>query len=240
MLGVFVVLVVTVVSLLRWQWNNVQALSYLLRLGQGELETKLEENEGNLRDALGLAGVELLDIGPEQIEQVTSGAMTAEAMASQMMEAQKGKTAESPTPEAEEKQGPKAEPPKQTSPPEKQKPTAEEIEQKLSVQVATMYVLKASFVGQLETVVNEAKQEYIALPAAERTAEKKREIVYSHFNDLSELEKQCDTQVAAVVEQVRKLLAESGRDLALADQIQETYEQEKSLKKAYYISELNS
>lgn len=251
-LGVVVVILVSVIGLLRLQWNNVQALAYLVSLDREGLQGKIEENEKNLQGAMSLIGVESFEVSPDQLEQLKNGAMNAEEIANQVLQERKpaeepaGETigeADVPTSTAPGGTSPSTSAPKPDKPASSQdsdKRTQEQIDNELSVQVATMYVLKARFVSQLEDIVNSAKADFLALPEDQRTAKSKKDIVYSYVSQLTQLEKECDTQVAAVVDKVRGLLAESGRDLSLADQIQETYEQEKSLKKAFYINELNS
>ena len=54
---------------------------------------------------------------------------------------------------------------------------------------------------------------------------------------LTALEKECDQKVAAVVARLRELLKAIGQDDSLAKEVEATYEEEKSLKKAYYLKE---
>ena len=100
-------------------------------------------------------------------------------------------------------------------------------------------MLKASFVSRLDAIVQSADSEFHALPQSEWNQSNKTRIAQSKFSELSALEKECDGKVAEIVTELRRLLRESGRDESVADQAQEIYENEKSLKKAYYIRELN-
>ena len=52
----------------------------------------------------------------------------------------------------------------------------------------------------------------------------------------AETDEECDGEVAAVVSRLRELLKATGQDDTLARQVEETYREEKSLKKAYYLN----
>jgi len=121
----------------------------------------------------------------------------------------------------------------------KETPTGNDAE--ISACVAQMYVLKSSFVAQLEGLYNQAFGEYEAvydqLNEAEREA-KKKSIISSLYPKASALEKQCDTQVNQVLAKLEALLKESGGDTSLVGRIRDSYNSEKSLKKAYYLNQI--
>ncbi len=118
-------------------------------------------------------------------------------------------------------------------------PTGNDAE--ISACVAQMYVLKSSFVAQLEGLYNQAFGEYKAvyhqLNEAERET-KKKSIISSLYPQASALEKQCDTQVNQVLAKLEALLKESGGDMSLVGRIRDSYNSEKSLKKAYYLNQI--
>ena len=65
-------------------------------------------------------------------------------------------------------------------------------------------------------------------------------MVYKRLEELTALEKECDAQVAQVVERLRSLLKQAGKDDSLAKQVEKTYQEEKSLKKAAYLEEFRN
>ena len=69
------------------------------------------------------------------------------------------------------------------------------------------------------------------------TSERRTQVVYGKLEELTALEKECDQKVAAVVARLRELLKAIGQDDSLAKEVEATYEEEKSLKKAYYLKE---
>ena len=96
------------------------------------------------------------------------------------------------------------------------------------------HAIQATYEGKLEAIVQEAIDEYTA---GEHTSENRTRIVYSKYDALTKLEQECDQKVADVVSRMRELLKATGQSESLADEVQRTYEEEKSLKKAYYIRE---
>ena len=100
-----------------------------------------------------------------------------------------------------------------------------------------MYVLRATYVGKLEAVVQSAIDEYTA---GEHTSENRTRVVRGKLDELIAMEKECDGEVAAVVSRLRELLKATGQDDSLARQVEETYKEEKSLKKAYYLNEFRN
>jgi hypothetical protein len=113
-----------------------------------------------------------------------------------------------------------------------------ETDELIRVKVAKLYVLKASYIGQLEGLVQQAKNEYVNLPEDQRTNANKQKIAKSKISIAGQLESACDAQVSAIVEEVRTLLGEANRDKSIADEIMNTYLKEKSLKKAYYMEQI--
>ena len=103
--------------------------------------------------------------------------------------------------------------------------------------IATMYALRAAYEGKLDAVVQSAIDEYAA---GEHTSANRTKVVYSKMDELVAMEKACDSEVAAVVSRLRELLKATGQDDTLAKQVEETYKEEKSLKKAAYIEEFRN
>lgn len=50
------------------------------------------------------------------------------------------------------------------------------------------------------------------------------------------LESACDANVNAVISELKSILSAAGRDMSLVSSIQTAYNNEKQLKKAYYIN----
>ena len=215
-LGVVGVLVVGGVAAAAWQWNNLNALRYGLTMDSGTIEQKLQENEKALQDAMTEYKIPQYTFSHEEIAQLTDGTLSTEEAAKRLLEAQTPLAA-APEGQADAQQA--AEPPS-------------EVDQAIQEQIATMYVLRSTYVGKLEAIAQSAIDEY---SAGAHTEENRKQAVYDKLDQLTALEKECDDQVAQVVARLRELLKEAGRDDSLAKQVEQTYQEEKSLKKAAYL-----
>ncbi len=111
-----------------------------------------------------------------------------------------------------------------------------ESDEKVAELVAKMYVLKSTYTGQIQGIVNSMIADYKALPADQRNSTAKSNIASGYLGTISTLEAQCDAQVNAVVTELRGVLSESGQDMSLADAIVSAYAAEKESTKAYYIN----
>lgn len=218
-LGVVGVLVVAGAAVAAWQWDNIQAARYGLTMDKDTLSQRIEENRKALDDAMNQYEVPSYEFSREEISQLTDGSLSTEDAAKKLLES----TTQPDTVPAE---------PQNTAETEQQAAEAE-----IREKIAQMYVLQATYEGQLQAVVQEAIDEY---SAGEHTAERRAQVVYDRMDYLMALEAECDQKVAAVVSRLRELLKATGQDDTLAKQVEETYKEEKSLKKAAYIEEFRN
>lgn len=230
------------------QWNNIKAVAYMMTMDTGTLSQRAEENRKTLDKAMEDYQIPSYTFSEEEMSQLASGELSEEEAAARIL-GENGGTAE---PEPSQSGAPSQDPSPSQSTPPSQSPSAsqsaqpaqsadqggetsaQDAEAELRQLVATMYVLQATYEGKLEAIVQEAIDEYTA---GEHTSENRTRIVYSKYDALTKLEQECDQKVADVVSRMRELLKATGQSESLADEVQRTYEEEKSLKKAYYIRE---
>lgn len=124
-------------------------------------------------------------------------------------------------------------PSQQTAPPVQQ---LGEADKKIAELVTKMYVLKADYTASIDAIIASMKAEYVLLPVEQRTRSAKQNIATKYLGQINAMEVQCDAQVNAIVSDLKQILKENGRDMALADSILSTYATEKENTKAYYIS----
>lgn len=250
-LGVVGVLAVAGAAAAAWQWNNLNALRYGLTMDRDTLDQRLEENKAALNQAMDEYQISEYTFSNEEVAQLTDGSMTAQEAAQKLLEqstipsentqeqaAQSAQPEQTPQPAqgdpATQGQTGQSSQPAQDVQPEQ---TLSPEEQEIKELIAIMYVLRATYVGKLEAVVQSAIDEYVA---GEHTSENRTKVVYSKMDELIAMEKECDSKVAAVVSRLRELLKTTGQDDTLARQVEETYREEKSLKKAYYLNEFRN
>ena len=237
------VVIVAGVAVTAWQWNNVKAAVYLMTMDQDTLTTRLDENRQVLDTAMEEYQITPYEFSQEQIDALASGELDPQALAAQLLaEDAAQQAASSPDPDSttEPSATPAASTPPASSAPSASQSSGEPFAaEKAEIRelIATMYVLRATYVGKLEVIVQEAIDEYVA---GEHTAENRQKVVYSKFDQLTALESECDAKVADVVSRLRTLLKTIGQDDTLAKEVEQTYQEEKSLKKAYYVQEFKN
>lgn len=219
-LGVVGVLMAAGVGVTAWQWNNINALRYGLTMDGDTIDQKLQESQKALDDAMTEYNVRPYEFSDEEKGQLADGTLTAEEAAQRLLDqtpkAPEGGEAPPEQPEAEEQS---------------------EVDKAIQEQIAIMYVLRSTYVSKLEAIAQAAIDEYVS---GEHTEENRTQVVYDKIDQLTALEKECDEKVAAVVARLRELLKEAGRDDSLAKEVERTYTEEKSLKKAAYIEEFQN
>ena len=231
-LGVVGVLVVAGAAAAAWQWNNLNALRYGLTMDRDTLDQRLEENKAALNQAMDEYQISEYTFSNEEVAQLTDGSLTAQEAAQSAQPEQTPQPAQG-DPATQGQPGQSSQPAQDVQPEQPLSPEEQEIKEL----IATMYVLRATYVGKLEAVVQSAIDEYVA---GEHTSENRTNVVYSKMDELIAMEKECDGEVAAVVSRLRELLKATGQDDTLARQVEETYREEKSLKKAYYLNEFRN
>lgn len=115
----------------------------------------------------------------------------------------------------------------------------EESKEIVEAAVAKMYALKAKYIAALGQLEQSARQEYIALSQEEKNKDGAATIISQYMGTAISLQGACDSEVAGVLGTLRQELKSRGESTEIVDTMQATYEQEKSLKKAYYLSLLN-
>lgn len=206
-LTVVAVLLAVLAAVVVWRWNDVQALRYGLTLDPITIEERLDEQQQVIGDAMDEYGVPSYEFTPEELDRLVRGEVTPEQAAQEVLAHR--------------------DPPQGTDEPMPE-PALSEAEQGVQSCIAQMYVLQSYYEGKLSAIAAD-------VAAASDTQEGRQQAVMAKLNELSALESECDARVAAVVKDLRAHLAASGKDDGLARQVEETYQTEKSLKKAYYL-----
>ena len=233
-LSVLAVFLAGGIGLAAWQWNNLQALKYGLSMDTAALDEKIQENSAALDEAMERYQVEKYEITQDELAALTDGSLSPQEVAQKLLESReppKAAAPETPAGSQQTGEGSQSADPGKSGAASSAPLSAEE--QELQQLIATMYVLQASYEEKLNAEVQGAIDEYLA---GEHTSENRTRVVYKRIEGLLAMEKECDAQVAQVVSRLRELLKATGQSEDLAKQAEAAYQQEKSLKKAYYLN----
>ena len=244
--GSMLAAIIGIGALAAWQWNTISAALSFARYSQSELEDRLASNDQTIKDAMDAAPeVVLRDITQEEKDALRDGTLTQEELVQSLL--QKPEQTE-PKPEKDPQTKPEGKPPpKQTQQPAKdpavstqpeKEPELSEYEKKVNELVAQVLVLREEFLIKLDELQAAAIADYKAIPSDQRTASKLLSFAGGYLTKGLELEKQCDAEVEAIAVELDQLARENGGDPTLAQTVYDTYVEEKSLKKAWYMAEL--
>lgn len=219
-LVILLLLVIAAAALALWQRDNLTALRDGMNMDPSAIQVELDNSREEFADTMDRYGVPEKEFTQEEIAQLVRGEITAEALADSMLQSSGGTASNASGSQSSADQTTASDP-------------TDSLNEAIRKEIATMYVLRASYEGKLDAIVSSAREAY-------NSGQNKRSILLDKLNELTALEKECDQQVAEVTARLRELLAQAGQDTSVADQIEETYQAEKSMKKAYYIQKFQN
>lgn len=221
---------VLVVGLLAWRFRKeIQAFAISRQYSTAELEGQLAENDQTIRDAVEASSdVTVRAPTEEEREALRDGSLSQEELVGRLTgESAAGSSDSAPETAAPEEQSAEQAP---AEPPEYQK--------QLSALIAQVYVLREEYLAALDNMETSAKADYRALSDSQRTAGKLASLVSDYIGRATRLEKECDGKMDAIIAQMETLIQANNGDMSLTDTVFNTYVNEKSLKKAWYMSRL--
>lgn len=221
---------VLAVGLLAWRFRKeIQAFAISRQYSTAELEGQLAENDQTIRDAVEASSdVTVRAPTDEEREALRDGSLSQEELIGRLT----GESAAGSSDSAPETAAPEEQPAEQApaEPPEYQK--------QLSALIAQVYVLREEYLAALDNMETSAKADYRALSDSQRTAGKLASLVSDYIGRATRLEKECDGKMDAIIAQMETLIQANNGDMSLTDTVFNTYVNEKSLKKAWYMSRL--
>lgn len=251
-------LVLLAAAALAWRFRQeIAAFGVSRKYTTAELEEQLGANDSAIRDAVEAASeVTVRAPTDEEKQALRDGSLTHEELVSRLTETaptaspetappQSGGQESTPTatqsPTQAATEQPTQEPSKQTpETPETTEtpPEASDYSRRLSALIAEVYVLRETYVNALETMEEDAKADYRALSESERSGKKLASLVSDYLARATALEKECDAKIDEIITEMEALIAANNGDMSLTDTVFDTYINEKSLKKAWYMSRL--
>lgn len=214
------------------QRGNVDAVLKAAQYSADEIEEKRKENQQKVQEKVdSMPTITVRDLTEEERQALRDGSVTQEELTEKLVEA----VSPQPTPDITADPAPAA-----SAPAETQSAAVEptQWEKDLSALVARVYVLREEYTIELDNMLSEAKAEYRAMTAEQRTKTALMKFAKGYVTRALALEKECDAKMDDVVSQMEDIIKENNGDMTLADTVVETYASEKSLKKAWYMAEL--
>ena len=264
-LVILLILLAILAALAVWQKNNLQAVIGFMTYSQEELEEQLQQNDQNIKDAVNAQPeITVRDLTEEEKQALRDGSLSASDLANRLVSPNPpaltppppdAEPSAPPAPSGKEPSTPSA--PEDPAPPEQEAPsassppsppatsqpaasTAVDYETQVNDIIARVYVLREEYLIALEQMEESAKKLYRSLPSEKRTAAKLAPVVSDYLDQATTLEAECDAKMDAIVTELESLQRKNGKTLDLVKTVKYTYANEKSLKKAWYMSELKT
>lgn len=227
--------------------NNIAAVYRFLRYSQDEIQTQLADTKGALLDSIKEYGFtqDIRDFSEEEEKMLAEGKLTPEEAVELLFtspEENSGITSDTQESTETEDNALPTEDPQNSSGQTSQTSgiSNEEFEAQMKEYIKVLYTVKADFTAKLGDVERNIKADYAALDEQDRTMSGKQKIVAKYWNDVVALEKECDKLVNDVVASLKSFLNENDLDTYLCTMIEKYYNEEKELKKAYYMKRLTN
>lgn len=242
---ILLILLILFAALCIWQRENISALLAAVKYSQEDISTLIEDNEKIVSQALEeYPEFEVPVIAEQEIEALEEGKITQDDLVEivlgntsleEVIE-KKEETPETPkTPEA-----PKDEPAPSVNNASTQTPaqtsTSKNGDEEVAALIAKIYILKQSYDSKLDSLVNQTRVEYWAIPKEQRKNISKQQFIATKAGQALAMEAECDAEVDKVLSELTSVLKAYGKDLSLIDSIRKAYANEKQLKKSYYIT----
>lgn len=116
--------------------------------------------------------------------------------------------------------------------PEPEKPSADKI---IAGYVSQMYSLEGKYVGGIEGVISRAHAEYVKTAEHEKDTAAMAAVGAKYIGEIYALESSCDGEVESILANLRSELEAIGADTSVVSTMREAYNNEKQLKRSYYM-----
>jgi len=262
-LWILIIVLLTVILLCFWQWDNIRAIYMGLSYSDEKIESQINKSKEQLAEKLekeGIVNQNIIDgFSKEDEEKIAKGELTVEEAVEKLFAEENNNSEESsdtskPNNQTDVNYNKVEEHNKTGKTPveenhenvnesvsDQETGTVNSNEQNSSVDskkliqsaIKEMYTLKATYVQMLAAIEKTAKTMYAQ---GKKTKERKLEIADELMPQVIEAEKKCDAQVEVILGNLKAGLQEIGADTSVAEVIREQYKKEKQLQKSKYIS----
>ncbi len=224
---ILVILIIGIAAFLFYQRDNISAVINSVKYSQEDIQQKINENRTNTENTLKEYDIEnLRDFTFEEEEQIRRGEITYEEALEKIMKEsgitdslsvvsdgnssnQSGASSNSPVPNVTANSD-----------------TAKDIVAEYAVK---LYGLKAYYLGQLGNLADMAKADY-------KSSGSLKQIASDYLGKAASLESEADSAVDSLLSELKGKLENLDADTSVVDTMKSAYEDEKVLKKSYYLS----
>ena len=232
LLTILTIIVFAFAAVVVWQYDNISALLNGMNKSTEDLALEIDKKRDDLKTEVEkYTNSPIIDITAEDEQKLIKGEISLEEISEKY---------NLPIEYMKDEEVNKA--PEDTSteiPTEIPVDNSKQIEKEIGDSVGRMYALKAKYVNKLGELEREVIDQYAKLPESKQNMDAKKELVMSNLDYIAKLEKTCDTEVGEVISSLEENLKDLGGDLKIIQILKKSYNDEKELKKSYYLSLYN-
>ncbi len=219
-LGIAVAIVTVVIAFCVWQCSNIMAVWKAMNSTSDEIAQEMNINKKQLEEELKQQHPTIVsDFTAEEEKQIIKGDLSYEEAVKNMNERYEN--------QKEQVNSGNVTTPSTNNP---------EVDKLIGDKVVELYSLKAYYLGQLGQIEASVKRDYSQLPKEKKNLVGKKSLVDKYMGTALGLMDKCDAQVAVILKELEAGLKKLNADTSIVKTIKQSYENEKNLKKAYYIS----
>lgn len=238
-LTILCILVIILGAVVYWQYNNISAVLNGMRYSSDELASQLDSNRENLEAKVDqYISSSINDLSAEDEQKLLDGQITFEEISEKYnlpLDVMKDDNSQNPNTDTNEI----TTEPDTTIGTSTNGNNSKAIDKAISTGVSKMYALKAKYVSKLGELERNVYEEYTNLPKEKQNESSKKKILMKSLNSVAEMEEKCDNEVANTLSELESELIELKGDTAIVEILKEAYENEKEIKKSYYLSLYN-
>lgn len=227
LLIIFVFLIICIIAIYIWQKDNVDAFVNSIKYSQEDIQEQIDDSKISVEAALKEYDIEgLRDFTFEEEEQIRRGEITYEEALKKIVEESGMADKITVVPgDNSSNQESGASQSNQVSI-QSSGTTAQDVVSEYAVK---LYGLKAYYLGQLGNLVDQAKAEYKSGASLGSLATK-------YFGKAASLEGEADNAVDSILNELKSKLVSMNADTSVISSMKSAYNNEKTLKKSYYLS----
>lgn len=236
LLGFIVLLFVAIIVLAVWQRDNISALMRAQSQTQETIAEEISASKENTQKEIEKYNIPIKrDFTLEEEEAIRQGTLSVEEAVSRILgnDREEGTAQQSDNESGTTSAGNTSDPTSSHSTSVQQLTEEQQI---VTDSLTELYSLKAYYIGQLGVVENDLKAQYKAEVGTKFNATAVAKIVQKNMSRIISLESECDDKVYSVLDTMRSELEAIGADTSIVDVAEDSYVNEKSLRKSYYLS----
>lgn len=238
MASVVGVLIVAVIVLGIWQWDNITAFVTALNETPEQTMQKMGENDAALKAELeNQLGQQYREFTEEEKQQIESGEVSEKEVLAKIISEkaaedenteQNNASAENKNTEQNSSYGPPA--------PEKPSVPKQSADKIINRYVSTLYAMESRYLGSIDNVLARAHAEYVKIAKHKKDTAALTTVGAKYIQEIYALEAKCDGEVEALLGKLKGELDAIGADTSIIGTIRNAYANEKQLKRSYYMS----